>query len=891
MRHDSHFRLLLVLIVSVAVTAGAQEEPSPAAPKADEIEVPRYVTVRRLPGQVTLAKLSNGLTVIVQENHVAPVATVRCYVKNTGSAYEGKYLGAGLSHVLEHVVSGGSTKKRAEKEIEKIIDRFGGASNAYTSSNLTAYFIDCPARDVMTAIDLVADSMQNIIFEPSEFERELKVVRRELADGEVSRGRVKWQMLSETLYTLHPIRYPTIGYLDVLNGTSNETIMEFYRERYVPNNQVFVVVGDVNTQETLDMVAKQWAGTRRARETFVPLPEEPEQLSPREAVREMDGKTYDLVLAWPTVDLSHPDLYPLDVAAYILSEGDSSRMVRRLKYGRQLVLSVSSASYTPHFANGFFAIFASCTAKTWRQAPEEILRDVYRLRDEFVSPSELVKAKKQKAAELVFDQQTVQQAAGSLGRSYISTGDPLFDHRYVENIQKVTAEQIRAVARRYVVPERLNRIVIAPPGGAPESADKGKGRSEGEVQTHRLSNGLRVLIKRHSQLPMVNIQAYVLGASLVDTVQTAGRAALVGRMLDKGTDRHSAEEIAEYFDSIGGKLSFRAGRFTVYGRATVLRDDFVKAAELFAECLTRPTFPGDQFAKAQTLALGAIARRAGNPQSEIFETFYDNVPSTTPYHVVQGGKEATVRQLTAKDLRAYHAKHFVPSNMIVTVFGDVDPAETLSLLERTFGRMKPVPDFKRVGFHRTNSIPKTLVRHKKTKKSTGMVLMGYAGPSIFDKKDYAALIVLDAVMSGYSYPGGWLHNDLRGEGLVYYVHAFQITGPSPGYFAVLAQTHPNKIDEVIARIRKNVDRAKAGEISDDEFNTAVQMVLSLHAQDNTTIGEQAQQAALDELYGLGYAYDKTFDSRIKAVTRDDVVRVAGKYLKQYVLVTSSPGAK
>jgi len=849
---------------------------------------PQYASVRELPGGVTLATLSNGLTVIVQENHVAPVATVRCYVGNTGSAFEDCNLGAGLSHVLEHVVSGGTTSKRTEKEIEKIIDTFGGATNAFTSTNLTGYYIDCPAKDTMIAIDLLADSMQHVKFEPAEFARELTVVRRELADGEVSRQRVQYKLLKQTLYTVHPVRHPIIGYLDVLNNTKNQTIIDFYRERYVPNNQVFVVVGDVNAQAVLDQVARQWVGTPRGRETFVPLPGEPDQLSPREAFREMDGNTYDLVLAWPTVKLSHPDLYALDVAAYILAEGESSRLVRRLKYDRQLVLSIGSASYTPSFVKGFFAVMASAESRSWQQASEEILRDVYRLCDELVSPAELTKAKKQKAAELVFGQQTVQNAADSLGRNFLSTGDPLFEHQYVENIQRVTAEQVRQVARRYFTPGRLNRVIVAPPGGAPKTAGEDAAGGEGEIRLARLPNGLRVLIKRHNQLPMVNIQAYVLGASLVDTPATAGRSGLVGAMLDKGTATHSAEQIAGYFDSIGGRLSMSAGRNTVYGNATMLRDDFPQAVALFAECFARPTFPDEELEKVKRLALGAITRRADSPQAEIFELFYDNLPATSPYHLNQGGKMGTVERLTANDLRAYHAKYFVPNNMIVTVFGDVDPDEALKLVERHFGSLKPDPDFKPIDFDRPNAITETIVRHKQTGKPTGMVLLGYACTSIFNKEDYAALVLLDAIMSGYSYPGGWLHNELRGEGLVYFVHAMQICGPAPGFFTVFSQTRPDKLDEVVGRIQRSIARAKAGKISQEEFRTAVQMVTSLHAQENTTIAAQARQAALDELYGLGYAYDKTFDARIAAVNLDDVVRVARKYLNNYVLVTSSP---
>ena len=137
-------------------------------------------------------------------------------------------------------------------------------------------------------------------------------------------------------------------------------------------------------------------------------------------------------------------------------------------------------------------------------------------------------------------------------------------------------------------------------------------------------------------------------------------------------------------------------------------------------------------------------------------------------------------------------------------------------------------------------------------------MFGYPTASIFEKEDYAAMTLLGAVMAGYHYPGGWLHNELRGEGLVYGVHAMQMTGPVPGYFDIVAQTRPDT--------RRRGGRAassatwsgpKKGRISEDEFRTAVQRVIALHAQENTTIAEQARQAALDELYGLGYDYHKS----------------------------------
>jgi zinc protease len=871
----------------VAASAGFGQE-GPAEPGASS---GGYAEQEKLDGNLTLARLANGLTVLVEENHAAPVATVRCFVKNTGGAFEGRWLGMGLSHLCEHQVSGGTTKKTTAKEKEKLVDTFGGACNAGTSSDMTEYFINCPARHVMTCIDLVADEMQNITFEPEVFDREFKVVQRELADGEVSRQRVLWRMLSETVYTVHPARTPTIGYLDVLRGATRDDCVDFYRSRYVPNNQVFVVVGDVKTDEVLRRVAKAFEGTPRAIETYLPMVEEPEQVAPREAVREMEGPTYDMVLAWPTVELSHPDLYALDVASYVLGQGESSRLVRLLKYEHQSALMVNAASHTPHYVKGMFAVFAIARPDTWEKADADIRAEVYRLREELVGPEELAKAKKQKAAELVFDQQTVEQTAESLGRNAITAADPLFDKKYVENIQKVTAEQVRDVARRYFRPERLSRVIIAPPGGAPKPPAATVAAKEGEIRAVKLPGGLRVLLRRDSKLPMVNIQAFVLGGSMVDTDATAGRSALVGAMLERGTAKHSAEEIASFFDSIGGNLSMGAGRNTIFGSATTLREDFPRAAALFAECVCGATFPENEYKKVQRLALGAIARRAASPQAEIMEMFCDALPAESPYHLIEGGKKESVERLTAEDLRAYHAKYFVPENMIVTVFGDIDSDEALEIVKEGFGRLKTDGNAPKISFDRPNAIAKTTVEHKQIGKPTGMVMLGYTGPSILEQKDYAAMTLLDAITSGYTYPGGWLHKELRGEGLVYFVHAMQITGPAPGYFAAIAQTRPDAVGEVVERIEKNMARAKRGDISREEFERAVEMVTSLHAQENTTIAQQAAVAATDELYGLGYDYDKSFDERMRAVTLEDVVRAANKYLGEHVVVTASPAAQ
>ena len=354
-------------------------------------------------------------------------------------------------------------------------------------------------------------------------------MRRELADGETDRGRMLGEMLDLTIYRESPARHPIIGYLEVLNRTTNQTIIDFYHERYVPNNQVFVVVGDVKPQEVLDKVARQWAGTARSYDTVVPMPGEPEQVSAARGpsrdgwcdVRHRSGVADGQAIRSRSVCLGSGGLY--------------SRRGRELAVGATIEIRPASGplgscrqqhalvcarlvQHSPH------------QPETWKTAVDEILREVYRLRDEPVSTA-AAKAKKQKAAELIFDNQTVQHAADALGRSMLSADDPQFDGRYVEEIQKVSAAQIQDVARRYFTPQRLNRVVIAPPGGLPKEKSLAAGAEEGKVRLVKLENGLRVLVKRHPNLPLVNIQAYVLRPD-------AGRDAPNGRTLVPGS-RHA----------------------------------------------------------------------------------------------------------------------------------------------------------------------------------------------------------------------------------------------------------------------------------------------------------------------------------------------------------------
>src|SRR3989440_8550915 len=190
--------------------------------------------------------LPNGLTVIVQEDHSAPVASVQAWCA-TGSIDEDQHLGAGLSHVLEHMLFKG-TKTRTTNQIAQTIQDVGGYINAYTSFDRTVYWIDVPKAGTIVALDILSDAVMNSTLPAEEYAREQEVIRREFAMGMDDPDRMAGQLLFATAFQRHPYRLPVIGHIDVYNQLTRDQVMEYYKARYVPNNLTFVIVGDVDAE-------------------------------------------------------------------------------------------------------------------------------------------------------------------------------------------------------------------------------------------------------------------------------------------------------------------------------------------------------------------------------------------------------------------------------------------------------------------------------------------------------------------------------------------------------------------------------------------------------------------------------------------------------------------
>ena len=213
-----------------------------------------------LPPGARITVLDNGLTIIVLEDHSAPVVSAQAWA-NTGSIHEGRWLGAGMSHVLEHMLFKGTTTRPGGR-IDQEVQEAGGYMNAYTSFDRTVYHIDAPNTGAHTSIDILCDIMQHATLPADEMEKEKQVILREMDMNQDDPGRRSGRRLFETAYKRSPYRLTVIGYPDIYNELKREDIFNYYRERYVPNNLFFIVVGDVKNDEVVEQIKQAFANAK-----------------------------------------------------------------------------------------------------------------------------------------------------------------------------------------------------------------------------------------------------------------------------------------------------------------------------------------------------------------------------------------------------------------------------------------------------------------------------------------------------------------------------------------------------------------------------------------------------------------------------------------------------
>ena len=418
--------------------------------------------------QYEITTLPNGLTVVLSEDHSTPIVHVELWY-HVGSKNEQPGL-TGFAHLFEHLMFNGSKNVEAEQHTSMVAS-VGGRSNAYTTEDTTVFWETVPAHYLPLVLWMEADRMASLKVDEEALVSERQIVkeeRRMRVDNQPF-GRLS-EIIYDQAYSVHPYKHSTIGSMADLEAASIGDVRSFYETYYVPSNATLVVVGDFESSAALDLVT-QYFGRVPAAKQAVPrdIPQEPPWEHERRVVLEESWPLAAVVVVHKIPFDGHPDSYPLHFASKILSDGQSSRIYRRLVYDDQLALAAFGQGEIVEDPSLFYAVALVQPGRPSAAAERALREELDLLKTELVSPRELERVKNQFARDYILGRTSNQQKAMHLAHAAVIHDDITTADGEFDIFMNITAEDVQRVAQTYFTDDNRLFLTIMPrevfPGG------------------------------------------------------------------------------------------------------------------------------------------------------------------------------------------------------------------------------------------------------------------------------------------------------------------------------------------------------------------------------------------------------------------------------------------
>ena len=404
-----------------------------------------------------IATLSNGMTVVLSEDHSTPIVHAELWY-HVGSKDE-RAGRTGFAHLFEHMMFKGSKNVNPE-EHASMIAGVGGQSNAYTNDDTTVFWETVPSQYLPMILWLEADRMATLRIDKATFESEREVVKEErrLRVDNQPFGRLS-EILYDNAFTVHPYKHTTIGSMQDLDAASVADVRDFHGTYYVPANATLSIVGDFESARAIELVTKYFERIPKAEGTIPrDYPKEPPAGRERRITTTENWPLPAVVVAYPITYDGHPDSYPLHIASKILSDGESSRIFKSLVYEKGIAVSAFGGGNIIEEPNLFFAVALVQRDHTPEDAEKALVAEFDKLRAEPISERELQRAKNQFFRDYIVDRESVQGKAGQLAHAVVIHRDVTTADGEVEIFTNLKASDVQRVAKTYFAPE--NRLVL-----------------------------------------------------------------------------------------------------------------------------------------------------------------------------------------------------------------------------------------------------------------------------------------------------------------------------------------------------------------------------------------------------------------------------------------------
>jgi zinc protease len=416
--------------------------------------------------QYEIAALPNGLTIVLEEDHSTPIVHLQL-TYHVGSKNE-KPGRTGFAHLFEHLMFKGSKNVESEGHTS-MIAAIGGQSNAFTTDDETVFWETVPSQYLPLILWLEADRMATLRIDKDTFTNEREVVKEErrLRIDNQPYGRLN-EIIYEQTFTVHPYKHATIGSMADLEAATVDDVLDFYRTFYVPENATLTLVGDIDSVQALQL-ATQYLGRvpKAARPVPRDIPKEPPQTAERRVTLPEPWPLPAVVVAYHITYDGHPDSYPLHIAGKVLSDGQSSRIYKKLVYDTALAVAAFGGPNLIEDPNLFYAVAIVSPGRTPAQAADALIAEFDRLKSEAITERELQRAKNQFARDYILGRESDEDKARQLSHAVVIHHDIKTADGEFEIFQGLKASDVQRVARTYFTAQNRTILTLMPSGRAP----------------------------------------------------------------------------------------------------------------------------------------------------------------------------------------------------------------------------------------------------------------------------------------------------------------------------------------------------------------------------------------------------------------------------------------
>lgn len=852
-------------------------------------------------------KLPSGQTVIVMPVNSNPIVTIDTWIK-TGSINENDK-NSGVAHFLEHLFFKG-TEKTPPGEFDRILESKGGVTNAATSKDFTHYYITIPAKEFDKALELHADMLLNPMIPRKELEKERLVVLEEISKGQDNPRNVMYNNLFKVIYTqnepYHPYFRPVIGSKEVIETITREEILDFYNKWYSPHNMTTVIAGDIDPNYAIKKVSELFNNNDKTYQEGI-YPKTPVIQKQLRVEEKKDINTGYMAIAFKAPKFKEDkDGYALDVLSTILGDSRSSILNQKLKEEKQLVYSILASNST-FMDDGLFVIQTSFKLNNLKSVEDGIFKEIDLIKKGGITDEQVKKAINMIKTSTYYSRESISNISNELGYLTLFWGNTWYYDNYLNNIEKVTKDDVIKAARKYLDKNKCAISTVLPKNKTVEDNNTKEISNVAEeikptkliesgknIEKYELSNGAKLIIKKNPVNSIIAIDIQALGGNFLE--KTPGVATVAASSAVKGTKNMDSETFAKVLDEKGIKLSLSSGNDTFDISLLTTKNEFDNALSILDDVINQPLFSNSEIEKVKKLKLAGLKQLKDNPLNIAVDEFKGIAFKDSVYGHNSIVLKENIPNISRGDVVEYYNTVLDPKNLVITVAGNVENEKVINKMTKIFkdkGQkqicLKDLKDNqKAVQFIPNENIEKTIIKED---TKTAWVLVGYKTDNIYNQKDLATLKVINAILGeGMS---SRLFKNLRDkQGLAYSVGSTVLQNVQDGAFIAYIGTNNKNVEVAKNGILKEINRMKTEFVSAKELEEAKDKILG-----NILISLETNMddAALLGWYGaLGYDINHLEDYKncILNVTQSDILAAANKYFSQpYINVTIMDNTK